>query len=189
MTSLAVRTQAHRRVFRQGIGIKPHFQHTPQYFSPICRCSGMCETSLLDVARTNSGGSRGGNYPLTGTFSLSQDIRTCHTQAATTNINPSTTMNAMRIQASPRWCSDRILLVRCMLVGKTHPGVQPDVDPPRDNPEIDVRGHWTMASPPDDGARLDRLETVNACFEICAGPAPLETTGRGFSRVGGPRDD
>jgi hypothetical protein len=38
--------QAQRRVFRQGIGIKPHFQHTLQYFCPICRCSGMCETSL-----------------------------------------------------------------------------------------------------------------------------------------------
>jgi len=48
MTRLGCRTQA-RRVFRQGKGIKPHFQHTPQYFSPICRCSGMCKTSLLDV--------------------------------------------------------------------------------------------------------------------------------------------
>ena len=80
MTRLGYRTQA-RRVFRQGNGIKPHFQHTPQYFSPICRCSGMCKTSLLDVetvrAQTNSGGSRGGNYPLTVTFSLSRDIETC----------------------------------------------------------------------------------------------------------------
>src|SRR6266566_7955731 len=48
MTRLGCRTQA-RRVFRQGNGINPHFQHTPQYFSPICRCSGMCKTSLLDV--------------------------------------------------------------------------------------------------------------------------------------------
>ncbi len=80
MTRLGCRTQA-RRVFRQGNGIKPHLQHTPQYFSPICRCSGMCKTSLLDVetvrAQTNSGGSRGGNYPLTVTFSLSRDIETC----------------------------------------------------------------------------------------------------------------
>jgi len=38
MTRLGCRTQA-RRVFRQGNGINPHFQHTPQYFSPICRCS------------------------------------------------------------------------------------------------------------------------------------------------------
>ena len=80
MTRLGCRTQA-RRVFRQGNGIKPHLQHTPQYFSPICRCSGMCKTSLLDVetvrAQTNSGGSRGGNYPLAVTFSLSRDIGTC----------------------------------------------------------------------------------------------------------------
>jgi hypothetical protein len=48
MTRLGCRTQA-RRVFRQGNGINPHFQHTPQYFPPICRCSGMCKTSLLDV--------------------------------------------------------------------------------------------------------------------------------------------
>ena len=47
MTGFPLRTPAQRRVFRQGNGIKPHFQHTPQYFSPICRCSGMCETSLL----------------------------------------------------------------------------------------------------------------------------------------------
>ena len=37
--------------------------------------------SLLDVdtsgAQKNSGGSRGGNYPLTVTFSLSRDIETC----------------------------------------------------------------------------------------------------------------
>jgi hypothetical protein len=46
MTRLACRTQA-RRVFRQENRIKPHFQHTPQYFSPICRCSGMCKTSIL----------------------------------------------------------------------------------------------------------------------------------------------
>jgi len=50
--------------------------------SPICRCSGMCnkyKISLLDVdtsgAQKNSGGSRGGNYPLAVTFC--RDIGTC----------------------------------------------------------------------------------------------------------------
>jgi hypothetical protein len=41
----------------------------------------MCKTSLLDVdtvrGTDNSGGSRGGNYPLAVTFSLSRDIGTC----------------------------------------------------------------------------------------------------------------
>src|SRR5437764_104753 len=70
----------------------------------------MCKTSLLDVdtvrARTNSGGSRGGNYPLAVIFSLSRDIsEPASTQAATTNINPNAAMNAMRIQTSRTPCS------------------------------------------------------------------------------------
>src|SRR5713226_10666972 len=95
MTRLGCRTQA-RRVFRQGKGIKPHFQHTPQYFSPICRCSGMCKTSLLDVDTvlgTDELGWESRRQLSPGRYFLAQPRRRNLpvAQAATTNINPNAT--------------------------------------------------------------------------------------------------
>ena len=109
MTRLGYRTQA-RRVFRQGNGINPHFQHTPQYFSPICRCSGMCKTSLLDVDTvrgTDELGWESRRQLSLGRYLLAQPghQNPASTQTATTDINPNATMNAMRIQASPTPCS------------------------------------------------------------------------------------
>src|SRR5713101_6465031 len=80
MTRLGCRTQA-RRVFRQGNGITPTSSTLPNIslqFAVAQACvRPPFSTWTLSGARTNSGGSRGGNYPLAVAFSLSRDIGTC----------------------------------------------------------------------------------------------------------------
>src|SRR5258708_1723036 len=62
--------------------------------------------------------------------------------------------------------------IRSLLVGEIHPGVEPDIDTTRHDPEIDVWGHRAMTAAADDGARLDGFEAVTAALEIGARPAP-----------------
>jgi len=77
--------------------------------SPICRCSGMCNIRSPFSTWTRPGHRRtrvGAEeaiipWPLLS-VGTSEPVST---QAADTNINPNATMNAMRIQASPRPCS------------------------------------------------------------------------------------
>ncbi len=77
--------------------------------SPICRCSGMCNIRSPFSTWTRPGHRRtrvGAEeaiipWPLLS-VGTSEPVST---QAADTNINPNATMNAMRIQASPRPCT------------------------------------------------------------------------------------
>ncbi len=105
MTRLGCQTQA-RRVFRQGNGIKPHFQHTLQF--------AVAQACVINIRSPFSTWTRPGHrrtrvgaeeaiipWPLLS-VGTSEPVST---QAADTNINPNATMNAMRIQASPRPCT------------------------------------------------------------------------------------
>src|SRR6266849_2666446 len=62
--------------------------------------------------------------------------------------------------------------IRSFLVGEIHPGVEPDIDATRHDPEIDVRSHRAMTAAADDRARLDGLEAVKATLEIGTRPTP-----------------
>src|SRR2546421_11928573 len=59
-----------------------------------------------------------------------------------------------------------------LLVQKVHPGREPDINAAGNDPEADVRCHWSVAAPPDDGAWLDRNEVELSSFEIRTGAAP-----------------